>query len=276
MGTDKRARQKELGRTRAEQARKEAEAAARRKRIVRLGTLMVVVLVIVVAALVLSSNDKKTSAHPTTTAEPGSAPAVLKGPGKGDTITGVTPCPAADGSSKRTTKFEQAPPMCINPKKTYVAKISTTKGDFSVALDTVNAPNTVNNFVVLSRYHFYDGIPFHRIVAGFMIQGGDPNDPPTGNGDPGYKFADELPKKPYEVGSIAMANSGPNTDGSQFFIVTGPQGVGLSPDYSLFGQVNEGLDVVSAIGATKSLKVPGNDGAPTEAVTINTVSIVES
>src|SRR5271165_4957322 len=126
--------------------------------------------------------------------------------------------------------------MCIDPGKRYTAELVTSLGSVTIALDPVAAPNTVNNFVVLARFHYFEGVVFHRIIRGFMCQGGDPTG--TGRGGPGYKFADELPKPGrYEVGSVAMANAGPNTNGSQFFIVSGASGVGLPPQYSLFGKV---------------------------------------
>ncbi len=183
----------------------------------------------------------------------------------------ATECPAADGSSERRTRFDGPPPMCIDPARRYTATIATSMGDLVVALDPVAAPNTVNNFVVLARYHFYDGVVFHRIIKGFMAQGGDPDG--TGRGGPGYKFADELPAAGrYEVGSLAMANAGPNTNGSQFFVVSGQSGVGLPPQYSLFGKVVKGLDVLAEIAA-----VPTDRGdRPREDVTITTVTIDES
>ena len=105
-----------------------------------------------------------------------------------------------------------------------------------IALDAAGAPKTVNNFVFLARWHYYDGIVFHRIIPGFMCQGGDPEG--SGRGGPGYRFDDELPAPGrYEIGSLAMANAGPNTNGSQFFIVSGPDGCSLPPSYSLFGKV---------------------------------------
>ena len=184
-----------------------------------------------------------------------------------------TECPAADGSSPKTQKFSGPPPMCIDPTKNYMATMVTNKGTMTIALDPIAAPMTVNNFVVLSRYKFYDGIAFHRIVPGFVIQGGDPEE--TGMGGPGYKFEDELPKAgAYKVGSLAMANSGPNTNGSQFFIVTGDAGTSLPPQYSLFGQVTEGADVVKAI---EDVGIAGTqDGKPSEVVTINSVTIKET
>ena len=184
-----------------------------------------------------------------------------------------TECPAADGSSPRTQKFSGPPPMCIDPAKTYTATMVTNKGTMTIALDPVAAPNTVNNFVVLARYHYYDGIIFHRIIQGFMCQGGDPTG--TGRGGPGYKFNDELPKpREYQIGSVAMANSGPNTNGSQFFVISGAAGASLQPNYSLFGQVVQGLDVVQAIDA---VGIPGTqDGKPSEVVKINLITIKES
>lgn len=204
-------------------------------------------------------------------------PAVVPPPSaRAATITGDTPCPPADGSAPRTTTFAKPPPMCIDPAKAYAAQVVTSKGILTIDLDAKAAPNTVNNFVVLARYHFYDGIAFHRIVPGFVVQGGDPL--ASGYGGPGYTFADELPPPgPYPIGSLAMANSGPNTDGSQFFIVVGADGSALPPKYSRFGQVSAGMDVVKAIealGTPSSAASPG--GQPREVVTIQSVGITES
>ncbi len=182
-----------------------------------------------------------------------------------------TDCPAADGSSPRTRQFDGEPPMCIDPKRRYAAHMATTKGTMTIVLDPAAAPKTVNNFVVLGRYHYYDGIAFHRIIPGFVLQGGDPHG--TGRGGPGYHFEDELPGPGrYEVGSLAMANAGPDTNGSQFFIVSGTDGTRLPPQYSLFGQVVEGLDVVAAIDAAGS---PGA-GTPRERVVLESLTITES
>ncbi|MBO0693961.1 MAG: peptidylprolyl isomerase [Acidimicrobiaceae bacterium] len=160
--------------------------------------------------------------------------------------------------------------MVIDPAKRYVAEMVTSKGTMTIALDSAGAPKTVNNFVFLSRYHYYDGIVFHRIIPRFMAQGGDPTG--TGRGGPGYRFEDELPQPGrYEIGSIAMANAGPNTNGSQFFIVSGPDGVRLPPQYSLFGKVVSDLSVLEAIEATGS-----RSGTPSERVTIESVTITEA
>jgi cyclophilin family peptidyl-prolyl cis-trans isomerase len=182
----------------------------------------------------------------------------------------TTECPAPDGSSPKRQHFDGPPPMCIDPGKRYAAEMVTTKGAIRIALDPISAPKTVNNFVVLSRYHYYDGIVFHRVIPGFVLQGGDPEG--SGRGGPGYRFEDELPKAGrYELGSLAMANAGPNTNGSQFFIISGPQGERLPPNYSLFGKVISGMDVVADIDA-----IGTSGGTPKEQVTINSVVITET
>jgi cyclophilin family peptidyl-prolyl cis-trans isomerase len=146
----------------------------------------------------------------------------------------------------------------------------TSKGTMEIVLDPLAAPATVNSFVFLARWHYFDGIVFHRIIPGFVLQGGDPTG--SGAGGPGYRFNDELPKPGrYEVGSLAMANAGPNTNGSQFFVISGPDGVRLPPLYSLFGKVVKGLDVVSTINELGS-----SSGKPRENVVIESVTIAES
>jgi len=176
-----------------------------------------------------------------------------------------------DGSSERRQQFDEAPPMCIDPSKRYTAEIVTSVGTLTAALDAAAAPRTVNNFVVLARYHYYDGVIFHRIIQGFMCQGGDPTG--TGRGGPGYRFEDELPAPGrYEVGSLAMANAGPNTNGSQFFIVSGRSGVGLPPQYSLFGKVVKGLDVVAQMEAVET----DRSDRPRTDVVIESVTITEA
>ncbi|MYC85262.1 MAG: peptidylprolyl isomerase [Acidimicrobiia bacterium] len=161
--------------------------------------------------------------------------------------------------------------MCIDPAKSYTAVMDTTMGSITIALDAAAAPRTVNNFVVLARYHYYEGVIFHRIIKGFVCQGGDPTG--SGRGGPGYRFADELPEAgSYELGSLAMANAGPDTNGSQFFIISGPDGTRLPPLYSLFGEVVEGLDVVDAMQ-----KVPtARNDRPLTPITINSVTVTES
>ena len=168
-------------------------------------------------------------------------------------------------------QWNSPPEMVIDPSKRYTAKLSTSMGELVIALDAVQAPKTVNNFVFLAREGYYDGVIFHRIIQGFMCQGGDPTG--TGRGGPGYKFADELPKpRQYEIGSVAMANAGPNTNGSQFFIVSGPSGVGLPPQYSLFGKVVKGLEVLAEMERVET----DRSDKPLQDLTINSVEITEA
>ncbi|MGH9116163.1 MAG: peptidylprolyl isomerase [Acidimicrobiales bacterium] len=157
------------------------------------------------------------------------------------------PFPKLDGSSPRYTSFSAAPPFCIDATKTYTATMVTDAGTVVMELLPKYAPFTVNNFVFLAGYHFYDGTVFHRVIPGFVDQGGDPEG--TGAGGPGYKFADELPSSntAYSTGAVAMANAGANTNGSQFFIVVPGGGSGLTPRYSVFGQVTSGMSVVEKI-----------------------------
>ena len=176
--------------------------------------------------------------------------------------------PPLDGSAPKKQKFDAAPEMGIDPSKRYTATMETSMGTLVIALDPIAAPITVNNFVFLAAQHYYDGIIFHRIINGFVCQGGDPDG--NGRGGPGYRFVDELPKPgKYQIGSLAMANAGPNTNGSQFFLISGPSGVGLPPAYSLFGQVVKGLDIVEMMQ-----NVPTGPGdRPKDDVVIRSVSI---
>ena len=165
-----------------------------------------------------------------------------------------------------------APPdMVIDPAKRYTATMETSMGTIVIALDPAAAPQTVNSFVFLAREAFYDGVIFHRIIKGFVIQGGDPTG--TGTGGPGYRFADELPPASrYEIGSLAMANAGPDTNGSQFFIISGTDGARLPPQYSLFGKVVKGLDVVEAIQSVPT----GRGDRPKDDIVIRSVTVSEA
>jgi peptidyl-prolyl cis-trans isomerase B (cyclophilin B) len=143
-------------------------------------------------------------------------------------------------------QWNNPPAMQIDEKKSYQATISTNRGDIVVDLFTKDAPKTVNNFVFLANEGFYDGVPFHRVISNFMIQGGDPTG--TGRGGPGYRFEDEVRNNPrkHGTGFLSMANAGPNTNGSQFFITHSPQSH-LDGKHTVFGQVVEGMDVVNQI-----------------------------
>ena len=179
----------------------------------------------------------------------------------------ATPFPALDGSAPRQQKFSEPPEMGIDPSKRYTATMETSMGTLVIALDAINAPVTVNNFVFLAAHHYYDGIIFHRIINGFVCQGGDPGG--TGTGGPGYRFQDEPVKQRYQLGSVAMANAGPNTNGSQFFLISGPSGVNLPPQYNHFGQIVKGLDVLDAMQRVAT----DRRDRPEEDVVINSVTI---
>ena len=143
-------------------------------------------------------------------------------------------------------QWKNSPPMTIDSKKNYLARISTARGEIVLQLFPEHAPQTVNNFVFLARENFYDGVTFHRVIANFMIQGGDPSG--SGSGGPGYRFADETSANPlkHETGVISMANAGPNTNGSQFFITHSEQ-PHLNGRHTVFGKVLQGQDVVDTI-----------------------------
>jgi peptidylprolyl isomerase len=180
----------------------------------------------------------------------------------------ATPFPPFDGSAPKQQQFSSPPEMGIDPDKRYTATMDTSMGELVIALDPIKAPKTVNNFVFLALNHYYDGIVIHRIINGFVCQGGDPTG--TGRGGPGYRFEDELPRQgQYEIGSVAMANAGPNTNGSQFFLISGPSGAGLPPQYSLFGKIVKGLDVLDAM---QRVPTDRNDRPNTDVV-INSVTI---
>ena len=150
-------------------------------------------------------------------------------------------------------QYSAPPPVSIDAEKKYTATLETSKGSIICDLFAKEAPKTVNNFVFLAREHFYDGTKFHRVIADFMIQGGDPEG--TGRGGPGYRFEDETRNNPHKhkVGSLSMANAGPNTNGSQFFI-THVVTDWLDGKHTVFGQVTSGQDVVNKVQQGDQLK----------------------
>jgi peptidylprolyl isomerase len=182
---------------------------------------------------------KKVVAHPTALPSP-----CLKAVNQ---VTNIASAPDAAAFKKIQHTYAQPPAMTINTSKVYCAGINTDRGLIVVELDPKLAPKTVNNFVFLAQHHFYDGLTFHRVVPGFIIQSGDPLG--NGSGGPGYKFADEpVPAAAnYTTGCLAMANSGANTNGSQFFICTADDTKTLQKSYNLFGHVVQGLDVTKKI-----------------------------
>jgi cyclophilin family peptidyl-prolyl cis-trans isomerase len=174
---------------------------------------------------------------------------------------------------KAHKQWSTPPAMQLAEGVGYTATLHTNKGDITIDLLREDAPKTVNNFVFLAREGFYDGVPFHRVISGFMIQTGDPTG--TGTGGPGYRFEDEPVRRRYDAGTVAMANAGPNTNGSQFFIMhTSYQ---LPPNYTIFGQVSDGLEVVDAIARTPvDRSRSGEMSAPKEDLMIERVTISES
>jgi cyclophilin family peptidyl-prolyl cis-trans isomerase len=168
-----------------------------------------------------------------------------------------------------SNQWNTPPAMVIDPKKKYTATISTDKGDMVIELFASKTPMTVNNFIFLAREGFYNGTIFHRVISGFMAQGGDPTG--TGRGGPGYRFADEFNSslKHSKPGILSMANAGPNTNGSQFFITHVPT-PHLDGKHSVFGEVTQGMDVL--------LSIPARDPQRPEypGIKINSITIVES
>lgn len=158
--------------------------------------------------------------------------------------------------------------MQIDSSKTYTATINTSAGTMVCQLFPGDAPATVNNFVFLAKDGFYDDVIFHRVIAGFMIQGGDPTG--TGRGGPGYRFPDEAVKRSYSRGTLAMANAGPNTNGSQFFIMHADYP--LPPSYTIFGKLTSGEDVLDAIASART----GAQDRPVSPVSIKSISVEES
>ncbi|HTL28228.1 MAG TPA: peptidylprolyl isomerase [Tepidisphaeraceae bacterium] len=182
------------------------------------------------------------------------------------------PSDAAPAEKKEAKTYDKPPEMKIDVNKTYTATIDTSKGKIVVSLFAKEAPKTVNSFVFLAREKFYDGVIFHRVIPGFMIQGGDPTG--TGGGGPGYEFENENRESShgFAPGTLAMANAGLNTNGSQFFIVDGANAAHLTADrYTIFGEVKDGQKVVSEIA-----NAPRDDrDRPNEAITIKSVTIEE-
>ena len=271
----------------AKRERKKANKAARnirearqqrvddvRRKATKWGITIVVGLGLVVGIAALGGAFSSEESSSEASVEAGDASAENTSASETETSEPSVECPPADGSANQQQSFDNAPPICIDSDASYSAEIVTNKGTLVVELDQSRAPLAVNNFVTLARYHYFDNTECHRIIPGFMAQCGDPT--ATGTGGPGYRFADELPEAgEYQIGSLAMANSGPDTNGSQFFIISGATGVNLPPNYTLFGQVTEGLD--STLPALDAAGNPESNGVPPlEQVIIESVTIIEA
>ncbi|HEX7521235.1 MAG TPA: peptidylprolyl isomerase [Acidimicrobiia bacterium] len=180
---------------------------------------------------------------------------------------------SSGSSSKKAAPKSKAPAMTIDPAKNYTALMKTSEGDITIALDAKQAPKTVNGFVYLAQKNFYNNTLFHRIVTDYVDQGGDPTG--TGKGGPGYTLPDEPPATPYKAGAVAMANSGPGTTGSQFFLTVSDAGaaqLGTTPPfkYSILGQITAGLDVAQKINTFGSAS---DAGKPTKKISVLSVTI---
>ena len=228
---DKRARKrdnKQMGRAEREAAAKRAK---QKSGLIRGGIVGVVILGGIALILTLGGNDSKKT---TTT-----------------TVALPAGCVSTKPPAATPATYKAAPPMTIDVAKTYTAVMSTSCGDITIALDPKEAPKTVNSFVFLAKKHFYDGLKFHRVAKDFVVQGGDPKG--NGTGGPGYSLPTEPPKNGYSQGSVAMANGGPDTTGSQFFLTwtdAGAKELGGPPYlYSILGHVTKGLDVVAKLGS---------------------------
>ena len=279
MPSEKRLRQREGRQARQEELRR-AQQQSRKRRQAVIGAVIVILFGVVFYLTTKGGGSTKkvatsssTTLRPvTTTSVPGAttvaSPTTVAAGGPVSVpaaeARATLGCPKGDGTDPRYTKFLAPPPTCIDPAKTYTATMQTDAGNIVITLNQKLAPKTVNNFVFLAGYHFYEGTAVHRVIQGFVDQGGDPTG--TGSGGPGYTFADELPQPgDYKEGGLAMANSGPNTNGSQFYILVGAnsaqqlvQAVGGAAKYSLFGQVTSGMDV-----ATKINNDGSSGGTPT-------------
>jgi cyclophilin family peptidyl-prolyl cis-trans isomerase len=256
---NKRARDRQLAKLAARrQAERHRQQRRRRRTVGAISVVVVIGLGATAVAMLTGGGSPKASATPTATS---SATVEL--------CTGKAP--KAAGEEKPT--FEKAPAMAIDRKATYTATMKTSCGTVEMELYPDVAPVGVNSFVFLARKGFYDGLTFHRIVPDFVIQGGDPAG--DGSGGPGYQFDNEVSKKVTfdDGGILAYANSGNDTNGSQFFITLGPQ-PDLDPtpsaSYTIFGKVTKGMDVVQHIGA-----LPTEAGAPTQPVYIDSITVDE-
>ncbi len=290
MGTEKRERQKQNRQQRLSELAVQQKRAKVKKRGLQFGIgIPAVILALFLIVNVFAGDDSgptdeqlreeiqtmlgATTLPGDTTAE--TTPTVPATTVPGKTISGDTACPQTDGTEERVTKFEKAPPMCIDATKTYTAVFDTSEGEIQVLLDTAKTPKTVNNFIVLSRYKYYDGTTIFRTDPSIdIIQGGGL----TNTDDPGYSIEDEGNGYTYVEGDLAMARTmEPNSAGGQWFFVTGPNAAALDSQgtYVNFGKVASGLDVVKSILALNS---GSGDlgGAPSRTVVVNSVSIIES
>jgi cyclophilin family peptidyl-prolyl cis-trans isomerase len=269
VGTAKRERQKQNRAERRVVDARRYRTSLIKRRILKWGGIIAAIILGALLLVTFTDDDEPAATSTTTTeAPPTTAP--------GATLTGDTPCPTADGSAERRIKFEKAPPLCIDPTKTYTATFETSEGTVVAELDAETVPNTVNNFVVLSRYKYYDtSLLFRTDPSIDIIQGGGE----TNADNPGYTIKDEGGKFTYKEGDLVMARtSAPDSAGGQFFFATGPNVSVLDGQgtYVVFGRVTEGLDVLKSVMDLHVDLNNGLGGAPSRPVTVVSVTITES
>ncbi len=279
MGTEKRERQKQNRQQRLTELAQQQKRAKAKKRALQFGIgIPAIVLALFLIVNVFSGDDNDNAAVDSVPAD--TTPAATQSTLNVTTIPGVpvtgdTPCPKTDGTQERSTLFEKPPTMCIDPAKSYTATFDTSEGKIVVALDTTKTPETVNNFVVLSRYKYYDNTQIFRTDPSIdIIQGGGL----TNSDTPGYTIEDEADGFTYTEGDLAMARtSEPNSAGGQWFFVAGPKASALDSQgtYVNFGKVTDGLDVVKNILALNMVDAGGGD-KPSRTVVVNSVTITES
>jgi cyclophilin family peptidyl-prolyl cis-trans isomerase len=296
VGTTKRERQKANRQQRLEELAKQARRDKTRRRAIQITAVVGGGLILLFGLAYIFKDDtpaaltpattvatattldasSTTSGAPTTTLDPASTTT------EGPTTTvarefafGTAPCPAADGSTAKPAAFEGAPKLCIDLAKSYSAEVVTNKGSFTIELDPTKSPGNVNNFVVLSRYGYYDGTGCHRVISDFVVQCGRPGTDETA---PGYSVPDELPEpNSYMAGMIVMANTGqPDTGGGQWFIITGAQGVALPPQYTIIGKVTAGMDTTVRALANLADPTASNGVPPLVPIDIASITVTES
>ncbi|WP_236652284.1 peptidylprolyl isomerase [Streptacidiphilus neutrinimicus] len=248
-----------MRRARIEALRAQEQAKARKRRTLAIGAAVLVLLLVVGGVLWATLGSSKSSST---------------------AGSGTAFCGNVASGSPTTKQWSQPPAMSIDTKATYTATLKTSCGDVGLKLDAQHAPKTVNSFVFLAQQGFFDHTHCHRLTTAgiYVLQCGDPT--ATGTGGPGYKFDDEYLNAPaiqggtYPAGTLAMANSGPNTNGSQFFLVY--KDSQLSPNYTPFGTITSGLDILNHIGQDGSDNSNGQgDGKPNDTVVINSVSVTK-
>jgi cyclophilin family peptidyl-prolyl cis-trans isomerase len=251
-------------------AAREAELKRKKQRSGLIRGFIVVILIVVIFGVILLTGHKSSKKAATTTTKPAASTTTTTTPLPSGCV-GTVPPAAKPGT------YTAAPPMTIDTSKTYTATMTTTCGTITMVLDPKEAPKTVNSFVFLAQHHFYDGLTFHRVAKDFVVQGGDPKG--DGSGGPGYNLATEPPKDGYKAGSVAMANAGAGTTGSQFFLTwtdAGAKNLGGPPYlYSILGQITKGLDVGKTMGSLAPSANNG-DGPPIHPLYIFKVTISES